>query len=74
MSTYYYLACEDCKKKTNTMIAVTRLSGSHIDSPNILLSFLLKHLGHSIQFFSEYDEKRCEYVKEIFEPKEGQNE
>lgn len=61
MSTYYYMACEDCKERTSTMIAVKRLAGCHIDSPKHLFNFLYDHELHHLRFFSEHDDERYKY-------------
>ena len=61
MSTYYYMACECHKAKTDKIIAVQRLAGQHIDNPEHLLLFLMKHRDCPLRFFSEYDDERYEY-------------
>lgn len=64
MSTYNYMACEDHKVKTAKIIAIERVVGDHIDNPECLLKFLQKHRYCNLRFFSEHDDKRCEYKKE----------
>lgn len=63
MSTYYFMSCEEHKKRTEKVIAVTRAAGSHIDHADQLLDFLLKHQSCPLKFFSEYDDERYEYEK-----------
>lgn len=63
MSTYWFMACENCKHKTKVIIAVQRLQGSHIDNAEVLLNFLMEHKEHELRFFSEYDDDRYEYKK-----------
>ncbi len=65
MSTYHYMSCDRCKKRTAKVIAVTRLSGSHLDHQDELLKFLLAHqYCEPLKFFSEHDDARYEYAKE----------
>lgn len=64
MSTYYYMACEEHKVRTPEIIAVTRISGRNIDSPDHLLEFLLNHRYCNLRFFSEHDEERSSFKKE----------
>lgn len=63
MSAYYYMACEDHKCKTEDIIVVERLVGSHIDNQDILLKFLMKHRDCNLRFFSEYDDERYSYTR-----------
>lgn len=64
MSTYYYMACDDHKVRTEEIIGVERLSGSHIDNQEHLINFLMKHRDCCLKFFSEYNDDRLDYKKE----------
>ena len=61
MSTYYYMACDECQKRTKEIIAVVRISGQHIDNPESLLKFMLRHQQCNLRFISEYDNSRLDY-------------
>lgn len=59
------MACEQHKVRTDDVIAVSRLAGTHIDSKESLIKFLMKHRDCNLRFFSEYDEERCAYENDV---------
>ena len=66
MSTYYQLGCDDCKDNTST---ISR--NKDMQAPEDVYNFMFQHEGHSLVFYSEYDDSRyTTYSRDFQSPKQ----
>lgn len=65
MSVDYFFSCEDCKCRLEEFAITSRLSGDYLEHKEQVLKFLLKHRDHNLKLFSEFDEDRFDYKKDL---------